>query len=390
MKVLSKKNFILTSIFLIFIIIIYICLTFFFNRDFSFFNQDFLKIKNLSKIYYFFFLILPILIIYLLIKNYFLLEKSYFFEFICHLSTYLLFGFPFLFLSFLADFLFNHNNKKRTFFNLLISFLSFIIIDYSLYYFKDYGYIFSLIVLFFSSFYINYLNNEKYIYSNTITLWFYTIFIIFIHFLYFTLALKEKYYFPFFIFSFFFLFLITILNIFFNIKSEIEKQKSNFLEKMLNFTFNSDISLDRENYFEQISKLLLSYIKYDLLFIGKLYNNSNDLQIIFATEKGKILKPQIIKLKNTISSLAIKSKNSYTYFEDISKIPNTMYARLEESKINTKSFLAVPIKDKYKRDLAIIGMEKENSEKIKKSQIELLLLFSKYIQFALQNCKDEN
>ncbi|MCR4421374.1 MAG: hypothetical protein GYA61_01135 [Spirochaetales bacterium] len=388
MKVLPKKTFIILSICLIFIIIAYISLPVFLDMDFSFFNQNLFKIKNLTKIYYFFFLILPILIIYLLVKNYFSLEKSYFFEFICHFSTYLLFGFPFLFLSYLTDFLFNHNNKKRTFYNLLISFLSFLLIDYSLYYFKDYGYIFCLLILFINSFYLNYFNNDKYIYSNTITLWFYSIFIISIHFLYFTLALKENYYLPFFIFSFFLLFLINILNVYFNIKSEIEKQKSNFLEDMLNLTFNSDISMDKENYFKQISNLLLKYLNFDLLFIGKLYNNSNDLQVIFAIEKGKILNTQIIKLKNTISSLAIKSKSNYTYFEDISKIPNIMYARLDESKISTKSFLGIPIKDKYKRDIALIGVEKESKEKIKKFQIELLILFSKYVQFVLQSCKD--
>lgn len=388
MKVLPKKTFIILSICLIFIIIAYISLPVFLDMDFSFFNQNLFKIKNLTKIYYFFFLILPILIIYLLVKNYFSLEKSYFFEFICHFSTYLLFGFPFLFLSYLTDFLFNHNNKKRTFYNLLISFLSFLLIDYSLYYFKDYGYIFCLLILFINSFYLNYFNNDKYIYSNTITLWFYSTFIISIHFLYFTLALKENYYLPFFIFSFFLLFLINILNVYFNIKSEIEKQKSNFLEDMLNLTFNSDISMDKENYFKQISNLLLKYLNFDLLFIGKLYNNSNDLQVIFAIEKGKILNTQIIKLKNTISSLAIKSKSNYTYFEDISKIPNIMYARLDESKISTKSFLGIPIKDKYKRDIALIGVEKESKEKIKKFQIELLILFSKYVQFVLQSCKD--
>lgn len=387
MKKQTEKNYLILSIIVLFIIFLIEIFIIFIKHNYSFSEIHFLNIRNSTKILYFFFIILPFLIFYLLIKNHYFIEKTYFFEYICHFTTYLLFGFPFLILSFLIDYLFNNKKKIKTIFIILLSLLSFIIIDFLLIFLSTVGYLLSVIILILISFLLNYIENEKFIYLSTIILSFYSIFIFSIHFLHSINGLKENYYFSFYLSTFIFLYLINILTIYYNLKSEIEKKKNIFLEKMLDFTFNESFYLDKEKYFLELSNFISNYIDFDLIYIGKSDKEMNNLNIIFAQEKGKIIKNQSIALKNTMSFLTLKTKNSFVYFEDISKIPNTMYARLEGSTIETKSFLGVPIKDKYKRNFALIGIEKEKKEKLKKSEIDIFLLFTKHIQFVLNKEK---
>lgn len=379
----TKKKDLLLILFISLLVILLIFLPFFLKPTFKIKNIEILKIYNLSKIIFFFTILIPSLIFYLLFKNYYLHEEYYFFEFISHFTTYMLFGFPFLILSFMTDLLFNPSKKTKNILNILLSLLTILLIDFFIHYIKNIGYFIDIFILIFYSYSLRIIENNKNVHSSAFLLFFYSIYIFSIDFLRHINAIKDNYYFSFLLFSYFLILIINLLNLYFNLNIKSEKIKNKFIEKLNELTFNSVLNDEKFNFFVEISKFLSNYIAYDLLFIGIANENNKKMDIIFAIEKEKVLKPQTINLANTITSLALKSKKDYTYFEDISKIPDTMYSRLQDSQINTKSFLGIPISDKYKRKFAIFAIERESKEKIKKNEIDYVLSLTKNIQFIL-------
>ncbi|MFN3412286.1 MAG: hypothetical protein ACK4YF_09020, partial [Exilispira sp.] len=295
----------------------------------------------------------------------------------------LLFGFPFLILSFLADLLFNHDKKIKILLHILIYTIIILLIIDSIYFFKNTGYFLSIFIMLIFSFILNILENKGNLIYSSFILFIYSIYILSFDFLRYISALNENYYFFFLLFSFFIIFFINLANLYFINSYYKEKRKNEFLNKLNQLTFLFSKHQDKISFFTEISHFLLDYINYQLIFIGITDENYKKLDILFAMEKGSILKTQQINLSNTMTYLALKSKKDYTYFIDISKIPDTMYARLNNSKINTKSYLGIPIKDKYQRNYAILGIEREITDKIKEDEIELLLLLAKNIQFIL-------
>lgn len=384
-KIYKQENYLLSIIILsiIIIIIILISLSFINNDRFEKINLIFLKISNISKVLIYFTILLPIFVIFLLQNSHNLVRENYFFEFIFHFTTFLLFGFPFLILSFLVDLLFNPDKKIKILLHILIYTLIILFIIYSIYFLKNTGYFLSIFIILIFSFIINILDNKGNILFSSFLLFIYSIYIFSFDFLRYINKLNENYYFFFLLFSFLIIFFINLANLYFINRYYKEKRKNEFLYKLNQLTFLFSKYQDKINFLTEISHFLLDYLNYQLIFIGTTDENYKKLDIIFAMENGNLLKTQQINLSNTMTYLALKSKKDYTYFIDISKIPGTMYARLNDSKINTKSYLGIPIKDKYQRNYAILGIERETSDKIKEDEIELLLLLAKNIQFIL-------
>lgn len=394
MKELSKKDCILLNLLVFFIILLIISVNFIFYEKKVDLAVHIIAINNISKLLLYFLIFLPLEIIYLILKHFYFNTELYFFEFIFHISVYYLYGFPILLLSLLANILFEQSNKLKTFFNILTSLLAIILIDISIFYLNIYGYYLAILILIIYSYVINYFNIPKNIFYRVFLLLFYSIYITSIDFLFINLPknLYLNYYFYFFLFSFLIIFLIHLLTLYFEKNTKFVKTKFEFLEKVNDLTFYSIINNDKNYFLSNLYKLLCNYIPIDLFFIGITDIKLEKLNIIYAIEKGLEIKPQTINLKNTMSLITLKSKEDFVYFDDIKKLPNTLYARLEGSNINTASFFGIPIKDKYMRNYALVGFEKESKEKFTKENIQLILSIVKNINFILnfENDKRNN
>ncbi len=374
-KFFNRSNYPLISSLLILLILLSSFFIIFILKDLAIISTHHTK-----QIPVFFFLFLPLFIAYFILNNSFNIEQLCFLEPLFHITSFILFGFPFALISIAIGFLFSTENKRKLFLTSLLSIFFILMVNLLLLYLPYYGDFISLIVIFIYIFVWKlFLKEETKWYEIFATYLFVSLIYCLFLSIHFGIISTDKEIIVY-IFVFLWLYLIGIIfelllyNLYYN-KKELRflKELDNNLLQYLNIK-------DFDLYCTNLSKIIKQNVQFSLMYIGIADNYFKKMDIIFACEKDKILGKDTINLDKTLTLMVLKSKKEYFLVPDISKVPETMYCRIKSSETITRSFIGFPLKDRYQRIVGIFGLEDENFFKLNKKQISELKLAKQQIE----------